>query len=481
MSFCSSVSSKSIAANYQYKQPFVSQIRYARSGEHHIAYQVVGDGPIDLVYVPTWISQIEHYWEEPEIARYFRRLASFSRLIMFDRRGTGLSDPVASPATLEEQMDDVVAVMDAAGSSVAAVFAQLEGGAMAALFAATHPERTRALVLYEAMARMTYAPDYDWAPTAEQREAQANDLSGWGDGSRLLSLAPRGANPRLVEWFARLERLAASPGTAARQLRMAAGVDVRSVLGSIQAPTLILHREHDRAIDIRHSRYLAQHIPGAQFVVLPGSEALLFGPGGGALLDEIEEFLTGALHATDPERVLATVLFADIIGSTRTAARLGDRRWRELLEELTTAVTRELERFRGRPIKTLGDGFLATFDGPARAIRCAAALSELAQRRFGVQVRSGLHTGEIELMGSDVGGIGVHIAARVLAQAQAGEVLVSGTVKDLVVGSGIEFSDRGEHELRGVPGAWRLWAVDGRAAQQPRAFVASGDEGPRAP
>jgi class 3 adenylate cyclase len=460
----------------------VSQIRYARSGEHHIAYQVVGDGPIDLVYVPSWISQIEHYWEEPAVARFFRRLASFSRLIMFDRRGTGLSDPIPQPATLEEQMDDVVAVMDAAGSSIAAVFAQLEGGAMAALFAATHPERTGALVLYEAMARMTWAPDYAWAPRREQREARAADVSRWGDGSGLLSLAPSAAsNPRLTAWFARLERLAASPGTAARQFSMTAQVDVRAVLGSIQAPTLVLHRTEDQAIDIRHSRYLAERIPGARYVELAGTEALPFGPGSDPLLDEIEEFLTGARPAPELERVLATVMFSDIIDSTSTASRLGDQRWREMLAELTEAVMRELERFRGRPIKTMGDGFLATFDGPARAIRCATAVAELAWRRFGVKVRSGLHTGEIELIGRDVGGIAVHIAARVLAQAAPNEVLVSGTVKDLVVGSGIEFADRGEHELRGVPGTWRLWAVGARPPTRSRAPVASGDEGPQSP
>jgi class 3 adenylate cyclase len=398
---------------------------------------------------------------------------------MFDRRGTGLSDPVARPATLEEQMDDVVAVMDAAGSSRAGVFAQFEGGAMAALFAATHPERTGALVLYEAMARMTWAPDYDWPPRREEREARAADLSTWGDGSRVLSLAPNAAsNPRLTAWFARLERLAASPGTAARQLRMAADVDVRAVLDSIQAPTLVLHREHDQAIDIRHSRYLAAHIPGARYVELPGDEALPFGPDSDVLLEEIEEFLTGARHVPEPERVLATVMFADITDSTSTAARLGDRRWRELIEELTDGVERALERFRGRPIKTMGDGFLATFDGPARAIRCASALAEMAERRYGVQIRSGLHTGEIELMGSDVGGIGVHIAARVLARAAEGEVLVSSTVKDLVVGSGLDFIDRGEHELRGVPGMWRLWAVGDGDSNQARALAASGDESP---
>lgn len=440
----------------------MSQIRYARSGEHHIAYQVLGDGPIDLVYVPSWISEIEHYFEEPSVAHYFRRLASFARLIMFDRRGTGLSDPVASPATLEQQMDDVVAVMDAAGSRIAAIYAQLEGGAMAALFAATHPERTGALVLYEAMARMSWAADYPWGLRRQERRERAHALADWGDGSRILALAPSAAgDPRLRAWFARLERLAASPGTAAAQMLMNAEVDVRAVLGSIQAPTLVLHRSGDQAIDIRHSRYLARHIPGAVYRELPGSEALAFGAAADGLLDEIEEFLTGARHAPDTERILATVLFCDIADSTRTAAELGDRRWRELLEALERLVKAELERFRGRAIKALGDGFLSTFDGPARAIRCALAIRTAAAERFGVALRCGLHTGEIEVMGADVGGIGVHIAARVLARAAPGEVIASGTVKDLVVGSGIEFEDRGEHELRGVPGAWRLLAVVG--------------------
>ncbi len=438
----------------------VSQIRYALSGEHHIAYQVVGDGPFDLLYVPTWISQIEHYWEEPSVARYFERLASFARLIMFDRRGTGLSDPVAQPATLEEQIDDVVAVMDAAGSRIAAVFAQMDGGPMAALFTATHPERAGALVLYEAMAKMSWAPDYDWALRREERERHAAELTSWGDGSRLLALAPSAADrPRLRAWFARLERLAASPGTARRQLLMNSDIDVRAVLPSIQAPTLVLHRAHDQAIDIRHSRYLAENIPGARYRELPGNEALTFGPESDLLLDEIEEFLTGTRHVADSERILATVMFCDIADSTRTAAELGDRRWRELIEALQSTVRRELAHYRGRAVKTLGDGFLSTFDGPARAIRCARAIGDLAANRFDVQVRSGLHTGEIELIGDDVGGIAVHIAARVLACAQPGEVIVSSTVKDLVVGSGLEFDERGERELRGVPGTWRLYAV----------------------
>jgi class 3 adenylate cyclase len=442
--------------------PMVPQTRYARSGDLHIAYQVVGDGPIDLVYVPSWISQVEHYWDEPMVARYFNRLATFSRLILFDRRGSGMSDPVVRAPTLEEQMDDVVAVLDAAGSERAAVFALLEGGAMAALFAATHPERASALVLYEAQPRMSWAPDYDWAMRPEEREAYLENgfLESWGDGSRMFGLSPHSNdNPRLLNWYARLERLAASPGTAARMMRMNGEVDVRAVLPTIQVPTLVMHRADDQFIDIRHSRYLAEHIPGARLVELSGDEALSFAGGADSEIDEIQEFLTGARQAPDSERILATVMFADIVDSTRRASELGDRRWRDLLESIEGAVGRELARFRGRAVKTMGDGFLATFDGPARAIRCAAAIRDGARSQFGLEVRSGLHTGEIEVMGDDVGGIAVHIGARVGANAAPGEVLVSGTVKDLVAGSGISFEDRGETELKGVPGRWRLWAA----------------------
>ena len=439
------------------------ETKYARSGELHIAYQVVGEGPIDLVWVPTWIWEVEYVWEESQTARMLRRLASFSRLIMFDRRGSGLSDPRpggGSP-TLEEEMDDVVAVMDAVGSEQAAVVAMLEAGAMASLFAATHPERTRALVLYEGMPRMSWAPDYDWPLTREERDRVGEEMrADWGSGARVLSLTAGGDNhERFRQWAGRLERLAASPGTAAAFMRMHTETDVRPVLPSIQAPTLVLHRPADQFIDIRHSRYLTEHIPNARLLELPGTHSLPFGPGQDELADEIEEFLTGARHAPDSERILATVMFSDIVESTKRAAEIGDRRWRELLESMEVVVGRELMRCRGRAVKTMGDGFLATFDGPARAIRCATAIRDGARSQFGVEVRSGLHTGEIELMGEDVGGIAVHIGARVGASAGAGEVLVSGTVKDLVVGSGIEFEDRGERELKGVPGQWRLWAV----------------------
>ena len=437
------------------------QTRYARSGELHIAYQVVGHGEIDLLWVPTWIWEVEHMWEQAWVSKMLRQFAAFSRLIMFDRRGTGLSDPVLGAPTLEEQMDDLVAVMDAVGSEQAAVFAMLEAGSMASLFAATHPERTRALVLYEASARMTAAPGYDWPPTREEREAFSETLrQDWGSGARALHLAYAQDN-ELREWAGRLERLAASPGTAVALFRMQNEIDVRPVLPSIQVPTLVLDRPGDPFIDSRHARYLCEHIPGARLVELPGTHTLPFGPGQGDLAEEIEEFLTGARHAPDPERVLATVMFSDIVDSTSRAAALGDRRWRELIESLEGLVGRQLMNHRGRTVKTMGDGFLATFDGPARAIRCATAIRDATREQYQLEIRSALHTGEIEVIGADVGGIAVHIGARILASARPGEVRVSGTVKDLVVGSGIGFEDLGEHELRGVPGGWRLWSVTG--------------------
>lgn len=435
--------------------------RYVRSGSVHIAYQTVGEGPLDLVWVPTWIWESEHVWEEPSVARFLTRLSGFARLITFDRRGSGLSDPVPEGApTLEEQIDDVVAVLDAVGCQQAAVMAQFEAGAMATLFAAAHPDRTRALILYEATPRMTATEGYEWPLTREQREAHEPELlRSWGSGERVLALhRSRSDDPALRRWAGRLERLAASPATALAFYRMHNQIDVRPVLAQVQAPTLVLHRKADEYIDIRHSRYLAAHIPGARLVELAGDEALPFRGDQDALVAEVEEFLTGSRHEPDPERVLATVMFADIVESTRIAAELGDAGWRRKLSEVDRSVRAGLAAHRGRRVKTLGDGFLATFDGPARAIRCAAALREEA-REGGLQVRCGLHTGEVEMMGEDVGGIAVHIGARVVAAAQAGEILVSGTVKDLVVGSGLSFTDRGERELKGVPGSWRLWAV----------------------
>jgi class 3 adenylate cyclase len=435
--------------------------RYAKSGDVHIAYLVAGDAPVDLVWVPTWISQVEHLWQEPTIAAAFDRLTRFCRLIVFDRRGSGLSDPMTRAPTLEEQMDDVLAVMDAAGSERAAIAGLAEGGAMAALFAATHPERTTGLMLYAAFARPTWAPDYEFAWREEERSATMEwSYEHWGEGliaERVApSLAERDAGFR--EWAARLERLAASPGTIQRIFEVIGKTDIRDVLPSIRVPTLVMHRKGDQFIGIGHSRYLAERIPGARFLELEGADNLFSIGDTDAWLGEVEEFLTGTRHEREPDRMLATVMFTDIVDSTRRAAELGDRGWRELLARHDVVVRRALERHRGREVKTMGDGFLATFDGPARAIRCAGYVAE-EMGSLGIDVRAGLHTGECEVMDGDVGGLAVHIGARVMACAGPGEVLVSSTVRDLVVGSGIEFEDRGERELKGVPGAWRLFAV----------------------
>jgi class 3 adenylate cyclase len=436
--------------------------RYTRSGDHHIAYSVTGAGPIDLLYIPTWLSQIEHLWEHPGIAHFFEAIAGRVRLIMFDRRGSGMSDPFDTAPTLEEQMDDVIAVLDAAGSDRAALFAQLDGGPMATLFAATHPERTIALILYATWARTLWAEDTPWANTRDARDAFVNDLvERWGTGSRVEALAPSMADDEeFREWYCKLERLSASPGVVKDMMMLSGDVDVRGVLGSIQVPTLVMHRDRDSLIDPRHSQYLASHVPGAKLVSLPGSDTLVVAGDAHAVLDEISEFFTGRRPVRAADRVLATVMFTDIVDSTRRAAELGDADWRRLLERHDELVRRELARWQGREVKTTGDGFLATFDGPARGIRCGKAITDAVQG-LGVEIRAGLHTGECEVRGDDVAGMAVHIGARVGSLAGPGEVLVSSTVKDLVVGSGIEFEDRGEHELKGVPGAWRVYAATG--------------------
>lgn len=437
------------------------ETRYARSRDGvSLAYQVVGDAPVDLLYVPTFLSQVEQLWEEPRVARYFERIASFARLILFDRRGFGLSDPMARPPGLDEQMDDVLAVLDAAGSERAAVFAQLEAGPMAILFAATHPDRTSALILYATYARSTATDGYEWTDTAEQRgERMRRMVEEWGQGTTIDSVAPSLAgDPAMRRWMARLQRLSASPGTMRSMIAMSEGTDVRDVLPAIRVPTLVMHRTHDSLMDIRHSRYLAERIPGARYVELPGTDALLVAGDPEPALEEIEELLTGSRHAREPDRILATVLFTDVVGSTETAAVLGDRRWRDLLARHHDVVRRALSAHGGREVKTVGDGFLAAFDGPARAIRAAGAIVD-AVGALGLPVRVGLHTGEVEVIGDDLGGMAVHIGARVVDRARAGEVLVSSTVKDLVVGSGFEFTDEGAAELRGVPGEWRLFRV----------------------
>jgi class 3 adenylate cyclase len=435
--------------------------RYAKSGDLHIAYAVEGDGPLDLVWIPPWVSQVEYLWSEPSLQRVLERLTAFARVITFDRRGSGLSDPLFGAPTLEDQMDDVLAVMDAAGSERAAICGTLEGGPMAALFAATFPERTNALVLYATFARATWAPDYEWAWQPEERAAHMEELlRGWGQGHVASGVAPsQVTDPGFMEWAGRLERLAASPATIKRIFDLIGEFDVRDVLPSIRVPTLVMHRTGDSFIKVEHSRYIASRVPGARFVELEGDENMFSVGDWQGLIDEVEEFLTGTRHEREPDRMLATVMFTDICDSTRRAAEMGDRGWRFLLERHDALFRQALERHRGREVKRTGDGFLATFDGPARAIRCAASVAE-AMGSLGLEVRAGLHTGELEVMDGDVGGLAVHIASRVMSEAAPNEVLVSGTVKDLVVGSGIDFEDRGEHELRGVPGDWRLFAVN---------------------
>ena len=435
---------------------------YAKSGDVHIAYQVVGDGPIDLVYVQGWVSHLEHAWEYPPLARCLRRLASFSRLIRLDKRGTGLSDRTPELPTLEQRMDDVRAVLDAVGSERAVLFGSSEGGAMCGLFAATYPERTVALVLYGSYAKGITATDYPrgvFSPEPEEREQFFERVArDWGTSNN-VSLAPGlDEDRRYREWWATNQRLSASPGATVTLLRMNADVDWRHVIPSIRVPTLIVHRTGDPASPVWGGRYLAERIPAARYVELPGDDHPLWTGDSDAILDEIQAFLTGTHRIAEPDRVLATVLFSDIVGSTEHAARLGDRRWLELLEDHDRLVRTQLDRARGRSIKHTGDGFLATFDGPARAVRCAEAIRDVV-RQLGIEVRAGLHTGECEFIGDEIGGLAVHIGQRVSALAAPNEVLVSSTVKDLVVGSGLRFEDRGTHALKGVPDAWRLFRV----------------------
>ena len=440
----------------------VPTTRYARSADVNIAYQVVGSGPIDLVFVPGWVSQVEAMWEEPTHEAIFRRLASFSRLILFDKRGTGLSDRVSVDRlpTLEDRMDDVRAVMDAAGSEAAAVFGVSEGGVMCALFAATYPDRTKALVLYGSYPRRLWAPDYPWGPTATERTEYIDDVARqWGGPAQLDVLAPSASNDRrLQDWFSRYLRASASPGAAVALLRMNSVLDIRAILPTIRVPTLVMHRTDDRDIDVGGSRYMAQQIPGARYVELPGEDHLWFVGNVDAILDEVEEFLTGVRHPGSFDRVLATVMFTDIVDSTATAARLGDARWRSLLETHSASVRRSLQLHEGREVDNAGDGFLARFEGPARAIRCAMAIVAGASR-IGLEVRAGIHTGECEEVDGKLRGIAVHIAARVMAAASPGEVVVSRTVRDLVAGSGFDFRDTGTHQLKGVPGEWQIFAA----------------------
>jgi len=435
--------------------------RYARSGDVHIAYQVVGDGPVDLVYAPGFISHVEMNWESPYWSRVLGRLSRFCRVIVFDKRGTGLSDRVSGWPTLEERMDDIRAVMDAAGSERAVLHGISEGGPMCMVFAALYPERTSALILHGTSPRMAAGPDWPWGYTMEDAAAVLDGMeASWGSGT-VLSFFVQGLadDPHAQEATGRFERFAASPGAARQLLEMDFRIDIRTVLPAISAPTLVLHQRGDYVVPIEGGRYLADHIRGARLVEMPGEFHLSARPGDeDEAMDAIEQFITGARGQHEVDRVLTTVLFTDIVGSTERAVALGDLAWRDLLDRHDRIVRREIERFRGREIKTLGDGFLAAFDGPGRAVRCARAITDEA-RRIGVDVRSGLHSGECEVRGTDLAGIAVHIGARIGGLARPGEVLVSATVKDLVIGSGISFEDRGTHVLKGVPDPWQLYGV----------------------
>jgi class 3 adenylate cyclase len=442
----------------------VPTTRYARSGEATIAYQVAGEGPLDLLFLPGWISQIEQLWDTPAVRRFLERLAVFNRLILFDRRGSGLSDSVDDSHTLEQEALDALAVLDAVGSDRVALLTYGLGGPVGALLAADHPERVGALIMYASIARTSWAADYDWAMTLEDRaQWTERTVAAWGepDGPGLAVMAPSMVEDQaLTSWFARLQRLAASPSQARILLNAAAGLDIREALPSVRVPTLVMHRTGDRAWDPRHSRYLAEHIEGARYVELEGVDSLPFVGDSDAIVEEIEEFLTGA-RSGGIARGLLTVMFTDIVDATARAAKLGDGRWRDLLADHDARIRTQLARFGGREVKTVGDGFLVTFEGPpSRALRCALAIAA-ATRELGIEVRVGAHTGECELVGEDVAGMAVHIASRVGALAAPGEVLVSGTVYGTVVGGPFAFEDRGFHELKGVPGRWPLFALRG--------------------
>jgi pimeloyl-ACP methyl ester carboxylesterase len=426
---------------------------YAKSGTVHVAYQVVGNGPLDLIFIPSAFSHVESNWEEPSVARFLRRLASFARLIIFDKRGTGMSDRVEGVPTLDERVDDIRAVMKAVGSEKAALFGMSEGGSMATLFAATYPEKVSALIAMGSGA-VGFVSEADAERVVEILEAS------WGSGDSLAFGAPSVADDeRIRQWAGTVERRGASPGTMAEMIRMNAAFDIRAALSSISAPTLVVHRTGDLTYPLDHGRYLAEHIRGARFVELAGTDHLPYWEQPDTILDLIEEFVTGSHRAPDAQRVLATTLFTDIVSSTAHASRVGDRRWRETLDDFDTISAREIDHFGGRLIKTTGDGTLATFDGPTRATRCACAIRDAA-RQLGVAIRAGLHTGEIELRGDDVTGLGVVIGQRVSALAGEGEVLASSTVRDLSIGSGIVFTERGEYQLKGVPGSWHIFTVD---------------------
>ncbi len=436
---------------------------YARSGDVNIAYQVIGDAPLDLVFVMGWVSHLEYFWREPSFARFLLRLASFARLILFDKRGTGLSDrvPINELPTLEQRMDDVRAVMDAVGSERAALCGVSEGGPMCSLFAATYPEKTLALVMIGTYAKRIRDDDYPWAPTPEHRQEFFDEIrKSWGGPVGVEERAPSVADdPEFRQWWATYLRMGASPGAALALTQMNAEIDVRAVLPSIRVPTLVIHRKEDQCLKVEEGRYVAERIPGATYVELPGRDHLPFVGDQDGILDEVEEFLTGVRHTLEPDRVLATVLFMQIADAKEQQQRVGDSSWGTMVDRLRAQTRKEIEWFRGRDIDMEGDRPLAIFDGPARAIRCATAISKYAWR-LGASMRAGLHTGECDMVDGKVGGIAAEIGAQVANKAAPDEVLVSSTVKDLVAGSGIRFAERGAYRFKDIPGEWQLFAVD---------------------
>ncbi len=436
---------------------------YALSGNVHIAYQVVGDGPVDLIFVPGWVSHVERAWESQDNARFLKRLSSFSRLIMFDKRGTGLSDrvPINQLPTLEERMDDLRAVMEAAGSNRAAVFGFSEGANLCALFAATYPEKTHSLIMFGSFAKRLWSPDHPWGPTMEERQKEYELIAReWGKMMDVAHYAPSKVGDEtflrdLVDYF----RNAASPGAAVALLKMNTEIDIRNILPTINVPTLVIHRTGDIDAMVEGARWMAAQIPGATFVELPGSDHLIWAGDQKAILDEVQEFLTGERPVPLANRFLATILFTDLVASTQSVHELGDNAWNRILDRHNSLCQKTIRRYRGRLVKTTGDGIHATFDGPGRAVVCAKEISDVVYQELGMSVRAGLHTGEIELQGEETIGVAVHLAARVAALAGPHEVFVSRTVRDLVSGSGIEFEDQGVFELKGFPEKWQLFKV----------------------
>jgi pimeloyl-ACP methyl ester carboxylesterase len=439
------------------------ETKYTKSGPINIAYQVIGDGPIDIVYIPGWVSNIDMMWTNSRLAEFLERLAQFSRLILFDKRGTGLSDRVTELCTLEERMDDIRAVMDAAGSEQAALFGHSEGGSVSALFAATYPHRTRALITFGVFAKRKYSEDYPWAPTDEQRQEFYDAIqSGWGGGEMEFGqrLAPSLADDReFMDWIASYLRSGASPGAALALARMNSEVDITHVLDSIRVPTLLMYRTGDTDVNVEEGRYMAKRIQGAKFIELPGDDHLFWVGDKNQVIYEIAEFLTGTRPMEDHNRALSTILFTDIVDSTSHLAQAGNKQWKKILDRHNGIVRTELNRFRGREVKSTGDGFLATFDGPGRAVRCACGIRD-AMRALDIQITAGIHTGECEIIGvNDIGGIAVHTASRVLKEARPNEILVTQTVRHLLSGSGMAFTDIGSLSLKGLPQKLSIYAL----------------------